>query len=104
MVENVQIDTKVYNEPVSVSLQSGESITVPSGEVWKVVINCAAQQNDRGDVRVNGAGFAGLSTVDSGNPTHSHGSGETVLVPGDEVSTHSNGECHIGGFIVRDDY
>ena len=74
-------------DPVSVTLQSGESVTVPAGETWVVTITTGYR------AKINGAYM--LSKSDN-NPSTS-----TVLTGGDNVSDDgNNGRIHVGGWSV----
>ena len=66
------VSVSIDNTPVSVQLGTeGDSVTVPSGEVWKVIL-----YTHRGPtVRLNGTRCM----------TESHGKRELILVSGDTV-------------------
>lgn len=71
----------IADNPVSVTLSSGESVTVPTGESWKITGHFAKS----GDVRINGQIIGRYEF-------------ETVLNEGDSISSDYGG--HIGGWSV----
>jgi hypothetical protein len=89
------VQATVDNSPVSITLASGESTTVPSGETWKVMIKAFGGGHNG---RINGKLIVNGDSNGSAEPF------ETVLVGGDTVeyrsSTTSHG-LHIGGFVVN---
>ena len=108
------------NQALSIQLNSSESVTVPTGEVWKVTINGRAaatagshnsNQTVRRYCRINGA-VAASSESESGawEDTVSEGANasgsasttfpiSTVLVEGDVIEADNTG-LQIGGFVV----
>ena len=90
------VTATVSNSPVSITLKENESVTVPSGEVWKVTISiglaCRCEINN---VRISGTYYSDEPNV---IPV------ETVLVGGDTVKNSyvgANSNIHIGGFVVN---
>ena len=95
------VQATVDNDVVSISLGGGETTTVPNGETWRVTLSFGPSTSNReADVEINGEAV-GYSYSDDGNGT---GTAmivtETVLTSGDSVSTSSNTQGHIGGFVV----
>lgn len=98
------VQANIDNDPISVTINSNESVTVPSGEVWKANITLATSHSDFSSISF--VSINGVSVMDSkfedddgtggGSPSH-----ECVLVGGDTVE-YSGGEgAHISGFVVN---
>ena len=113
-------NTTIENQALSIQLNSSESVTVPTNEVWKVTINgraavAASSQNSDQSVRrycrINGA-IAASSESDSrawtedGDHDNASASASTtfpinaVLVEGDVIAADNTG-LQIGGFVVN---
>ena len=111
-------NTTIENQALSIQLSNTESVTVPTGEVWKVTINgraavAASSRNDNQLVqrycRINGvivASSESLSQSDTNNDAaNSSASASTtfpinaVLVEGDVIAADNTG-LQIGGFVV----
>ena len=112
-------NTTIENQALSIQLNNSESVTVPTGEVWKVTINgraaVAAAADDAGQLvqrycRINGV-VAALSESESrawesnGNDNDSESASTTfpinvVLVEGDVIAADNTG-LQIGGFVVN---
>ena len=114
-------NTTIENQALSIQLNSFESVTVPSNEVWKVTINgraAVAASSDRDNqsvrryCRINGV-VAASSESESrawryGDDTTSNSSDSAsttfpinaVLVEGDVISADNTG-LQIGGFVVN---
>jgi len=90
-------DVSVDNDPVSITLDQGESFTVPDGETHRVTIVSDVD----GSLSINGVGVAGSQ---SGDRTNGSVAFTTVLVGGDRVDVLNGqgavGGAHIGGFVV----
>ena len=103
------VNATVDNKPISITVNDGESTTVPTGEVWKVRITVS---NGHGDVNDSDTDFTRVDVNDSPFITISNnGEGEpdtynvnTILTSGDTVSIGSrlnnDVSMHIGGFVV----
>ena len=110
--------TTIENQAISIQLNSSESVTVPTGEVWKVTINGRAavaassinfNQSIRRYCRINGVVAASSESEarawnDSENDNSSASTSTTfpinaVLVEGDVISADNTG-LQIGGFVV----
>jgi len=90
-------DVSVDNDPVSITLDQGESFTVPDGETHRVTMVSDVD----GSLEMNGVSVAGS---ESNNSTNGGVAFTTVLVGGDTVAVFdgqdSFGGAHIGGFVV----
>ena len=114
-------NTTIENQALSIQLNSSESVTVPTGEVWKVTINGRAavaasshydDQSVRRYCRINGVVAASSESesrawVDSieqiENASESASTTfpiNVVLVEGDEIEADNAG-LQIGGFVVN---
>ena len=111
-------NTTIENQALSIQLNSSESVTVPTGEVWKVTINgraaVAASSNDtnqsvRRYCRINGVVAASSESearAYTSASAHASESASTtfpinaVLVEGDEIASDNTG-LQIGGFVVN---
>ena len=114
-------NTTIENQALSIQLNSSESVTVPTGEVWKVTINgraaVAASSNDGDQLvqrycSINGVRVASSESEarayanDSYNAANASDSASTtfpinaVLVEGDVISADNTG-LQIGGFVVN---
>jgi hypothetical protein len=100
------VNATVDNQPVSIQLDTGQSTTVPTDEVWQVQIALSANSNigssSVGDVSINGVEVMEF-VIDANSPI---GAGSpvmpsTVLVGGDTISTGGSGSVSISGFIVN---
>ena len=114
-------NTTIENQALSIQLNDSESVTVPTGEVWKVTINgrAAASASDgnsnesvRRYCRINGV-FVASSESESeawkydvdGRSNASDSASTTfpinaVLVEGDVIESDNTG-LQIGGFVVN---
>ena len=111
-------NTTIENQALSIQLNSSESVTVPTNEVWKVTINgrAAVAASDGGDesvrryCRINDV-VAASSESESrtwsgdGNDNDSDSASTTfpinaVLVEGDVIAADNTG-LQIGGFVVN---
>ena len=115
-------NTTIENQALSIQLNSSESVTVPTGEVWKVTINgraavAASDENNNQSVRrycrINGVVAASSESesrawtdnFENENDANSSASASTtfpinaVLVEGDVIAADSTG-LQIGGFVV----
>ena len=113
-------NTTIENQALSIQLNSSESVTVPTNEVWKVTINgraaVAASSNDgnqsvRRYCRINGVVAASSESEarawndDSETDNDSDSASTTfpinvVLVEGDVIAADNTG-LQIGGFVVN---
>ena len=112
-------NTTIENQALSIQLTSSESVTVPTGEVWKVTINgraaVAASSIDSNQIvqrycRINGVVAASSESQARGwAPIATHNASESasttfpikaVLVEGDVIETDNTG-LQIGGFVVN---
>jgi hypothetical protein len=112
-------NTTIENQALSIQLNSSESVTVPTNEVWKVTINgraaVAASSNDsnqsvRRYCRINGVVAASSESeaqawnaTDRGNDSASASTTfpiNAVLVEGDVIESDNTG-LQIGGFVVN---
>ena len=114
-------NTTIENQALSIQLNSSESVTVPSNEVWKVTINgraAAAASSADGDqlvqryCRINGVVAASSESearaskdisADRSNDSDSASTTfpiNVVLVEGDVIAG-DNTALQIGGFVVN---
>jgi len=114
-------NTTIENQALSIQLNSSESVTVPTNEVWKVTINgraaVAASSKDSNQIvqrycRINGVVAAssesearGWTNRDLENDNDSESASTTfpinaVLVEGDVIAADNTG-LQIGGFVVN---
>ena len=114
-------NTTIENQALSIQLNSSESVTVPTNEVWKVTINGRAavaasdqdiNQSVRRYCRINGVITASSESAsrawndDSFENDNASESASTtfpinaVLVEGDVISADNTG-LQIGGFVVN---
>ena len=112
-------NTTIENQALSIQLNSSESVTVPTNEVWKVTINgraaVAASSNDgnqsvRRYCRINGVVAASSESEarawEGGDQANASDSASTtfpikaVLVEGDVIAADNTG-LQIGGFVVN---
>ena len=113
-------NTTIENQALSIQLNSSESVTVPTNEVWKVTINGRAavaasggsgNQSVRRYCRINGVVAASSESearawIDGDDNDNASDSASTtfpinaVLVEGDVIETDNTG-LQIGGFVVN---
>ena len=113
-------NTTIENQALSIQLTSSESVTVPTGEVWKVTISGraavaaaieAGNQSVRRYCRINGVVAASSESEaqawkDGNDNANASASVSTtfpikaVLVEGDVISADNTG-LQIGGFVVN---
>ena len=112
-------NTTIENQALSIQLNDSESVTVPTGEVWKVTINgraaVAASTNRENKLvqrycRINGVIVASSESesqawADSTTANSSASASTTfpinvVLVEGDVIAADNTG-LQIGGFVVN---
>ena len=114
---NIQID----NSPLSIQLSDTESVTVPTGEVWKVTVTgrSASLARDGGDgivyikrfCKINGSIVASSESKSDSWNDDSVGANatanasstfpfDTVLVGGDVIKS-KDGELNVSGFVVN---
>ena len=113
-------NTTIENQALSIQLNSSESVTVPTNEVWKVTINgraavAASVEIDNQIVqrycRINGVIAASSESesrawADGSGQSNDSASASTtfpinaVLVEGDEIEADNTG-LQIGGFVVN---
>ena len=114
-------NTTIENQALSIQLNSSESVTVPTDEVWKVTINgraavVASDLDDNQSVRrycsINGVRVASSESesrawkdISKENDNASESASTTfpinaVLVEGDVIAADNTG-LQIGGFVVN---
>ena len=114
------VNIQIENSPLSIQLSDNESVTVPTGEVWKVTVtgrsaSVARERNDSAYIKryckINGTivasseskseGWADGSTVANATAnTSSTFPFDTVLVGGDVIKSEG-GELNVSGFVVN---
>lgn len=90
------VNATVDNKAISITLADAETITVPTGETWKVTITVVSSER----LMINNERIV-QSADASGEPNVE--SFDAVLVAGDTVSdegAYASGGVHIGGFVV----
>ena len=115
------VNVQIENSPLSIQLSDTESVTVPTGEVWKVTITgrSASLARDGGDggayikryCKINEAivassesmadawrdGSIGANATANASSTFPF---DTVLVGGDVIKSEG-GELTVSGFVVN---
>ena len=113
------VNIQIENSPLSIQLSDTESVTVPTGEVWKVTVtgrsaSTAKDGNSSAYIgrycKINGTIVASSeSEADAwekdgmGNGTANASSTfpfDTVLVGGDVIKSEG-GELNVSGFVVN---
>ena len=114
------VNIQIENSPLSIQLNNSESVTVPTGEVWKVTVTgrSASVAKDENGFRyleryckINGTIVASSESVsgswsdgfDLANATATASSTfpfDTVLVGGDVIKSEG-GEINVSGFVVN---
>ena len=114
------VNIQIENSPLSIQLSDTESVTVPTGEVWKVTVtgrsaSTARDNNDSAYIRrycrINGTIVASSESKSdawndgytSANATANASSTfpfDTVLVGGDVIKSEG-GELNVSGFVVN---
>ena len=117
------VNIQIENSPLSIQLSDAESVTVPTGEVWKVTVTgrSASTARDSGGTsyskyigrycKINGTIVASSESksdawsdnTDRANATATASSTfpfDTVLVGGDVIKSEG-GELNVSGFVVN---
>ena len=111
------VNIQIENSPLSIQLSDNESVTVPTGEVWKVTVTgrSASTARDRDSsayigryCKINGTIVASSeskskTSIDWENATANASSTfpfDTVLVGGDVIKS-KDGELNVSGFAVN---
>jgi hypothetical protein len=113
-------NTTIENQALSIQLNDTESVTVPTGEVWKVTINgraaVAASTEDNNQsvqryCRINGVVAASSESEsqawDTGNTNENSSASASTTFPinvvlvEDDVIEADNTGLQIGGFVVN---
>lgn len=96
------VQINIPENPVQELLQVGQSVTVPSGEVWKVTVHTNRESSSWDESYVNGVPF--INHYHKTNDSDGQGvqSIETVFVGGDtiECGSRSESDIYISGFEV----
>ena len=113
-------NTTIENQALSIQLSDTESVTVPTGEVWKVTVtgrsaSVATEVNNDAYIerycKINGTTVASSESkadawnggADEANTTANASSTfpfDTVLVGGDVIKSEG-GELNVSGFVVN---
>ena len=89
----------ITDNPISVSLDGDESITVPPGETWKVTIKATTSATGSdASIRINGLNISRRDETEHHSDLKPF---NTVLIEGDTVLARNLIRCHIGGFVVN---
>ena len=114
------VNIQIGNSPLSIQLSDTESVTVPTGEVWKVTVtgrsaSVATEYDDYTYIgrycKINGTIVASSeSKSDSWNDGEKRANAtatasstfpfDTVLVGGDVIKSEG-GELNVSGFVVN---
>ena len=115
------VNIQIGNSPLSIQLSDNESVTVPTGEVWKVTVtgrsaSTAKDGNSSAYIgrycKINGTIVASSESKSEGwavppaeeaNATANASSTfpfDTVLVGGDVIKSEG-GELNVSGFVVN---
>ena len=116
------VNIQIENSPLSIQLSDTESVTVPTGEVWKVTVTgrsaSAARDGDGGYAyierywKINGTIVASSESkadaLEAFNESMSNATAnasstfpfDTVLVGGDVIKSEG-GELNVSGFVVN---
>ena len=115
------VNIQIENSPLSIQLSDTESVTVPTGEVWKVTVTGRSASVARDSInyayierycKINGTIVASSeSKSDSWNDYNSAEANatatasstfpfDTVLVGGDVIKSEG-GELNVSGFVVN---
>ena len=113
------VNIQIENSPLSIQLSDTESVTVPTGEVWKVTVTgrSASVARDEGErmiieryCKINGTIVASSesktvawSEDNIGTATANASSTlpfDTVLVGGDRIKSEG-GDLNVSGFVVN---
>jgi hypothetical protein len=114
------VNIQIENSPLSIQLSDTESVTVPTGEVWKVTVtgrSASVAKDQAYDAyierycKINGTIVASsesksegwLDDRDKANATANASSTfpfDTVLVGGDVIKSEG-GELNVSGFVVN---
>ena len=113
------VNIQIGNSPLSIQLSDNESVTVPTGEVWKVTVtgrsaSVARSINGKNYIgrycKINGTIVASSETKADAwkNPSTANATAnasstfpfDTVLVGGDVIKSEG-GELNVSGFVVN---
>ena len=114
------VNIQIENSPLSIQLSDTESVTVPTGEVWKVTVTGRSASLARDGstyayiekyCKINGTIVASSESksdswandYDQGNATATASSTlpfDTVLVGGDVIKS-KDAELNVSGFVVN---
>jgi hypothetical protein len=114
------VNIQIENSPLSIQLSDTESVTVPTGEVWKVTVTgrsastaiaLSGYSHIERYCKINGTSVASSESKanawsdgdDEANATANASSTfpfDTVLVGGDVIKSEG-GELNVSGFVVN---
>ena len=112
------VNIQIENSPLSIQLSDAESVTVPTGEVWKVTVtgrSASVAKDGGGEMtierycKINGTIVASSESKSDaatgviGNATAGASSTlpfDTVLVGGDRIKSEGGG-LNVSGFVVN---
>ena len=111
------VNVQIGNSPISIQLSDNESVTVPTGEVWKVTVTGRSAASAVGGddsayigryCKINGTIVASSeskskASINWENATANASSTfpfDTVLVGGDVIKSEG-GELNVSGFVVN---
>ncbi len=86
----------VGNEPVS-RIVSGETLTVPPGEVWKVTLHCGGKSMSNAKLKINGSKIGRFENREERTLEN------VVLKGGDTITAKGQYDrlsVHVSGFVV----
>lgn len=103
--QGYEVSDFMDNDPVSVQLDLGESVTVPSDEVWSVTLTSAYSDTGRNEtVHINDVHVLNGNT-ETNSTAMATGVAWVVLDGGDEISMSDSadiGGCGIFGWVVSE--
>ena len=116
------VNIQIENSPLSIQLSDTESVTVPTGEVWKVTVTgrsaSVARDEDSGYAhierycKINGTIVASSESKSDSWKSNNHATAnatatasstfpfDTVLVGGDVIKSE-DAELNVSGFVVN---
>lgn len=97
------VQVSIPESPVQHVLPSGDSVSVPAGEIWKVTIALGVRGSSGTTYSADINGVTALYTNAGNGNNGSVNTGysiETVLTGGDTVSAGSSGTVYVSGFEI----
>lgn len=92
------VQSDITNDTIAQQVDSANSLTVPTGETWKVNLTAYQDSESHTGIIINGATIMRLYFAISSFPHQA--SLSTVLTDGDTISVNGNGVVWVSGFDV----